>query len=138
MAEVLQPLHTPNHQIKPSGLRGYYSGTSPEEQKFVSKPTHKEDKPEETPVIQRPSIKFEPNWEDFSARVKRLAEKRSPSETHKLPEGFPKAITGARAWSSKDVSGLEEFVVHLTATHVAEIEAALQFFKGMNGVRSLI
>jgi hypothetical protein len=132
MAEVLQPLHTTIAQTKPSGLRRYYSETSPEKQRFFSKSTHptKEETPDETPAIQRPSIAFQPNWDDYVARAKRLSEQRSPSETHELPEGFPKAITGARAWSSTDISGLEEFVIQLTATHIAEIESALQYFKG--------
>ena len=133
MTEILQPLFDSVAQDKPSGLRRYYSESSPEKQRFISKTKQvpKDDYDETTPVIQRPSIAFQPNWADYLARANKLAAQRSPSEIHELPEGFPKAITGARAWSGQDVSGLEEFVIQLTDTHIAEIESGLKYFKGM-------
>jgi hypothetical protein len=133
MTEILQPLFESVAQTKQSGLRRYYAESSPEKQRFISKTTQvTEDGEDETkPVIQRPSIAFQPNWTDYLARANRLAAQRSPSEIHVLPEGFPKAITGARAWSGQDVSGLEDFVIQLTDAHIAEIESGLKYFKGM-------
>jgi len=133
MAEVLQPLLDPIAQTKRSGLRRYYAESSPEKQRFIPKTTHvvEDENDETTPVIQRPSIAFQPNWAEYLTRANKLAAQCLPSEINKIPEGFPKAITGARAWSGQDVSGLEEFIIHLTDVHTEEIELALKYFKGM-------
>ena len=55
-----------------------------------------------------------------------------------LPQGFPQRITGSRVWSGQDVSSIEEFIVQLSDADIMEIESALNKFKYMSLVVSLM
>ncbi|KAF2761734.1 Clavaminate synthase-like protein [Pseudovirgaria hyperparasitica] len=90
--------------------------------------------PEDSIEVVRPSIKFEPDRADFEARVKRLEATRDVNEP--LPKGFPRAITGPRVWYGRDIGGVDALITELTKDEIAEVEAALQYFKGTSASRS--
>ena len=120
---------------KDSGLRSHFFSTAVEDQVLRSRKDQAQDKDDEVLAdmkADRPTIKFHPDAEDHQVRTKRLADERSGRPMPELPEGFPAAIEGARAWTARDTHGIEDFLETFSPAEVAETEAALNDFKGMS------
>ncbi|SLM34574.1 Taurine catabolism dioxygenase TauD/TfdA [Lasallia pustulata] len=118
-----------------TGLRSRYFAATPNAQILRHV---KNDAPEDHGVladteIRRPSIRFQPSWEDYSARSKRVTRQRSNFPGEALPEGFPPLITGPRTWSGRDIATPDKFTFQLSSADLAEIESALAQFKDLPG-----
>jgi hypothetical protein len=106
------------------GLRKLYHATEPQHQ--IIRPNDTKHEPDEQLV--RPSIKFEPVWEDYQARSAKI--RASLKDDVKLPDGFPVQIPGKRTWNGKEIGGVDAFAVELSDAEIAEVEAALKYFHG--------
>ena len=123
--------HAPLVQPGATGLRAHYAATNLEDQVLRSANATTKVIDEEIGDFRvvRPSIQFQPSWIDFAARSERLAKQREGLPIRDLPEGFPQEITGTRAWSGRDVKSLDGFIIELSGGDIAEIEAALAYFR---------
>jgi len=54
-----------------------------------------------------------------------------PCAAPTLPPGFPMFLDSELAWSTSEISGGMEYTYHLTQEDRAEIDNALQSFKGL-------
>lgn len=82
-----------------------------------------------TTEIVRPDISWIPSYKVFKDRVERLRV-LYPDRRTTLPPGWPAQIDAARVWSGSDFKSEDEYVIHLSAEDVAEIEDGLAHFKG--------
>ena len=80
-------------------------------------------------MVDRPTIRFHPSWEDHQARTRMLEERRAGAPAPELPEGFPPAIEGRRAWSAQSIQDISELMEVLSGVEVEELEAAVDHFK---------
>ena len=120
--------HAPLVQPAITGLRTHYAATNLDDQ--VLRSTKKAAKKELHDVhVDRPSIRFQPSWTDFTARSERLAKRRVGLPMPELPLGFPREITGARVWSGRDIEILDDFIIELSSEEITEIEVALVYFQ---------
>ena len=79
--------------------------------------------------VVRPDISWIPSYKVFRDRVERL-QALHPDRPTSLPSGWPAKIDTARAWAGSDFKSEDEYVLHLSAEDVTEIEAGLAHFKG--------
>lgn len=87
------------------------------------------EKPSE--AIVRPDIDWIPSFKVYKARVERLASLGLDRPTA-VPGGWPAEVDSERCWSGSDLKE-EDFVIKFTAEDIAEIDAALDHFKGLDG-----
>jgi hypothetical protein len=80
----------------------------------------------ETP--KQPDIEYTPNYEKYLARTKRRTQTEDLPKT--LPPGFPERVKGKLAWDGRDIAETYNWALELTPAEIAEIEHALQHFKG--------
>lgn len=120
-----------------TGLRSHYLAATPRAQ--IIRPVKKEGPDDDIILadveIDRPSIGFQPSWEEYSARLKKLAKARPNHLNDTLPEGFPSCITGPHVWSGQDISTPEKFIVQLSGADIIEVESAIAHFKGKSAQR---
>lgn len=134
MAQVLAIQSELNSDLhKPfTGLRSHYLAATPKAQ--ILRPVKKDVPNDDTVLadagIARPSIGFQPSWEVYSARSRKLAKARPNHLSEALPEGFPFSIIGPRVWSGQDISTPEKFIVQLSRADILEVESAIAHFKG--------
>jgi hypothetical protein len=77
----------------------------------------------------RPDISWIPSFKVFRDRVERLRA-LYPDRRTTLPPGWPAQVDAPRAWAGSDFASEDEYVLHLSAEDIAEIEAGLAHFKG--------
>lgn len=77
----------------------------------------------------RPEISWIPSLKVFKERVEKLRA-LYPNRRTTLPPGWPTQVNAARAWAGSDFESEDDYVLHLSAEDVAEIEAGLAHFKG--------
>ncbi|KAI4129298.1 MAG: hypothetical protein LQ347_003848 [Umbilicaria vellea] len=113
MAQVLAIQSEHNLDSLFTGLRSHYLAVTPQAQ--IIRPVKKDDPDDDTILtdveIERPSIGFQPSWEEYSARSTKLAKARPNHLGEALPEGLPSSIIGPRVWSGQDISTPEKFIV---------------------------
>lgn len=76
----------------------------------------------------QPDISYHPDLESYKARTKRRHETETLATV--LPEGFPKKLESKLVWEGNDFKK-DEWVVVLTEPDIAEIDSAIEGFKGM-------
>jgi hypothetical protein len=79
-----------------------------------------------------PDIMWDPSVETFKKRVQRLAA-QGLSRATAVPEGFPSQVNGTRVWSGQDLKE-SQYILTLDKGEIAEIEAALAYFKSKRSI----
>lgn len=80
------------------------------------------------PAVQ-PDISYHPDELKYKQRTaRRLADPNLPLTS--LPSNFPRKVEGPIVWEGKDWTSEDQWVFHLTPTHLQEIDDALAHFKG--------
>jgi hypothetical protein len=79
--------------------------------------------------VPRPDIAWIPSFKVFKDRVERL-QSLYPNRRTTLPLGWPTQVDAERAWAGSDFKSEDDYVLHLSAEDVVEIEAGLAYFKG--------
>lgn len=83
--------------------------------------------PAAQPPAGQPDISYSPDYDKWQARAaRRLAAGNLPSE---VPEGFPKALTGALVWDGATLAQTYDWTYVLNAAQLAEIDQALAHFQ---------
>lgn len=75
----------------------------------------------------QPDITYQPNLDNYLARIKRRTETEDLPNT--LPPGFPKQLNSKLVWDGRALAETWDWNYQLTEQDLAEIEAALQHFK---------
>ncbi|CAJ2509739.1 Uu.00g056390.m01.CDS01 [Anthostomella pinea] len=76
----------------------------------------------------QPDISYAPDYNKWQARAaRRLKEENLPK---KLPEGFPTQLTGDMVWGGANVAETYDWTYVLSANQLAEIDHAVEHFKG--------
>jgi hypothetical protein len=79
----------------------------------------------------QPDISYHPDREKWEERTaQRLADDPSLPLTP-LPEGFPKKVESPLVWEGKDWKNEAQWVFTLTEGHLAEINSAVGYFRGL-------
>ena len=78
-----------------------------------------------------PNIEWHPSYQTYLDRVKRLSG-LAVDRPRVLPDGFPDALDSPRVWSGSDFDDVGKYLICLTHDDIAEIEAALSHFSGLN------
>ncbi|KAF4970368.1 hypothetical protein FZEAL_10060 [Fusarium zealandicum] len=81
------------------------------------------------PALQ-PDIAYTPNYESYSARVKRRQEAANLDTS--LPPGFPSKLESDLVWDGKDLASKFDWSYRLTDHDINEINAAVKHFKSLN------
>jgi hypothetical protein len=63
---------------------------------------------------------------------------RDDLDTYSLPDGFPEAISSDMVWTGADLADERRYVYQLTPEDLAEIDVALNIFKGMSLQRTIL
>ncbi|KAK3940280.1 hypothetical protein QBC46DRAFT_314019 [Diplogelasinospora grovesii] len=82
--------------------------------------------------VVRPNIDWFPSYKVYKDRVERLAA-LYPNRPTTLPAGWPSQVNAERTWSGSDFASENDYIVHLSADDITEIEGALAHFKGLKG-----
>ncbi|KAI1828170.1 TfdA family taurine catabolism dioxygenase TauD [Xylaria intraflava] len=78
----------------------------------------------------QPDITYHPSFEKWQARAaRRLAAGNLPKS---VPEGFPERLTGDLVWEGQTVGDEYNWTYVLSPEHLAEVDAALAHFRGLN------
>ncbi|KAK4152149.1 hypothetical protein C8A00DRAFT_35173 [Chaetomidium leptoderma] len=80
----------------------------------------------------RPDISWIPSFKVFKDRVERL-QTLYPDRRTTLPPGWPAQVDADRAWAGSDFKSENDYVLHLSADDIVEIEAGLAHFKALPG-----
>jgi len=80
----------------------------------------------------RPDIEWIPSYKTYRDRVNRLS-KIHTRRPKSLPEGWPVKVEGPRVWTGADFEDTQDYLFHLSAENVLEVEAALVHFHALPG-----
>lgn len=59
-----------------------------------------------------------------------LKQPYAPAEMPSLPNGFPAVLSSPLAWTGQQFARQSDYIHHLDADEIREIDAALKYFKG--------
>ena len=81
------------------------------------------------PISQEPvDISYDANEAKYLARVKKRVAAGGLETT--VPEGWPTAVEGPLVWDKDTFQDSSEYIYYLTEEDKAEIQEALEYFKG--------
>ena len=79
-------------------------------------------------ITVQPDIQYHPDYTKYIDRARRR--KASESLQQHVPKGFPEQLSSPLVWNGKDVEQRDDWIYQLNQDQLAEIDAALQHFKG--------
>ncbi|KAG5642401.1 hypothetical protein DXG03_002833 [Asterophora parasitica] len=80
----------------------------------------------------QPNIDYHPDEAKYRAREARLLAENPDRVNASLPDSFPKQVAGPIVWEGKDWTSEDQWVHHLSADELQEINQALNHFKGLD------
>ena len=79
-------------------------------------------------ITVQPDIQYHPDYTKYIDRARRR--KASESLQQHVPKGFPEQLSSPLVWNGKDVEKRDDWIYQLNQDQLAEVDAALQLFKG--------
>ena len=79
-------------------------------------------------ITTQPDIQYHPDYTKYIDRARRR--EASESLQQHVPKGFPEQLSSPLVWNGKDVEQRDDWIYQLNQAQLAEIDAALQHFKG--------
>ncbi|KIW94281.1 uncharacterized protein Z519_05597 [Cladophialophora bantiana CBS 173.52] len=83
-------------------------------------------------TARQPDIEYTPDFNKYTARVKRRLETEEALATKNLPAGFPRQLKSELVWEGASIANDFDWNFILTPEHIEELEHALAHFKSLN------